>query len=87
MPVNFESIKNLKLSKRRRKIEQTLKRSHRSGQVFVLKFPDCLEFSTTSNTHTARENFPRLVALRNLFAIVFSFSAALPYFGKISEGN
>ena len=47
----------------------------------------CVEFSTTSNPHAARKNFPRLVALWNLFAIVFSHSTALPYFGKISEGK
>ena len=46
-----------------------------------------LELSTKSNTHAARENLPRLVALRNLFAIVFSFSTTLPYFGEISEAN
>ena len=47
------------------------------------------EISTTSNTHAARENLPRLVVLRNLFAIiiVFSHSTALPFLGKISEGN
>ena len=39
----------------------------------------CLEISTTSNTpHAAREKLLRLVALSNLFAIVFSHSAALP---------
>ena len=32
--------------------------------------------------HAAREKLPRLVALSNLFAIVFSHSAALP---RISE--
>ena len=47
----------------------------------------CPEISTTSNTHAARENLPRLVALRNLFIIVFFHSTALPFFGKISEGN
>ena len=51
----------------------------------------CLDFSKISNTnapsHAPREKLPRLVALRNLFAIVFSHSTALPYFGKISEGN
>ena len=47
----------------------------------------CLEFSTTSNPHAARENLPRLVALCNLFAIVFSHSTALPYSEKISEDN
>ena len=47
------------------------------------------EISTTSNTHAARENLPRMVVLRNLFAIiiVFSHSTALPFLGKISEGN
>ena len=46
------------------------------------------EISTTSNTHEAPEK-PRLVVLRNLFAIiiVFSRSTALLFLGKISEGN
>ena len=43
----------------------------------------CLEFSTTSNSNAARENLPRLVALWNLFPIVFSHSTALSYSGKI----
>ena len=39
-------------------------------------------------THAARKNLPRLVALRNLFAIiVFSFPTAFPYFGKIPESD
>ena len=33
------------------------------------------------------EKEARLVALRNLFTIVFFHSTALPYFGNISEGN
>ena len=39
-------------------------------------------------THAERKNLPRLVALRNLFAIiVFSFPTALPYFGKFPESD
>ena len=33
------------------------------------------------------EKEARFIALRNLFAIGFFYSTALPYFGNISEGN